>query len=208
MGVKRAVGGGGLVVGVFCVEEAEAVVVLGGEDIILKAVPRGNVGPDLGAEAGGIEALVEIAVLVLEGLGVLFPVDLVPAPFGVSVGQGPGLADPEFGIDAEMHHQREFLVFEPLQLFEHGGIRGTDVLVLAAASVHSLDDCVCHDFLLIGIGFGGYDPLTVSSSRDCMIPLTSASCFFMFTGYSSRVVKQWRESASATVFPVFLSRIS
>ena len=144
VGVEGAVCVRHLVIGILGIVHAEAVVVLGGEDQVFEAVPRGHVRPFFGLEAHGIEALFQPFILGAEGFPVGFPVDAAPAPFGVAVGQGPGFADAQLGVNAEVHHQAQLLILKPFQLFLHQRVGGANVFVLPAASVHTVDDRVCH----------------------------------------------------------------
>jgi len=116
---ERAFRAGDLVIGVFGVEHAEAVVVLGGEHDVTHAGLAGGFGPPVRVEPVRVEGGLQVFIFLLV-LGVVFI--LSPAPAFVFRADGPGLHDAPLAVRPPVHQQAELQVLPLLQLLLYQGI--------------------------------------------------------------------------------------
>ena len=120
IGMERAGRVGRAEVGLPRVEQAEAVVVLGGKDHVFHAGPFGGVGPGLRVEVPGMEGSVELDVVGGEPLHVLAALDpcrqvVGPGPL-VFLHQRPRFDRAPLAVDSPVHHEAELPVLEGFQL--------------------------------------------------------------------------------------------
>ncbi|KAF9117630.1 hypothetical protein BGX30_005282, partial [Mortierella sp. GBA39] len=68
------------------------------------------------------------------------PVDFVSGPFLIHVAQRPGFHQSELGIRPPVHHQAQFLVFEPLQALQQQRVLRFHPMLFTAVIVDAFHD--------------------------------------------------------------------
>ena len=169
-GVERTGWIGDLIIGGLRVEHAETVMMLGGEQQIFESAFLRKFGPSVRAEADGIEGLVGVDILLLEGFDIR-PVHIRLGPGAVPVGQRPGFQRAELAAGSPVHHEAEFEAHEPVQMFLNRFFFGRNIAFLFRVAVYTvLNHFFFHVFSLSCFQFTGGFP------DSCWVSMSELPC--------------------------------
>ena len=148
VGMKGTIRRSNLVSGMLRVKHAEAVVMLGGKDQVLKAVAFCHLRPLFGLNTHRVKAAVQIHILCAEGILILLPVYILTRPVGVLLRKRPRLANAHLRIPPEVHHQRKLMIPKPFLPLLNQFTLWEDIFILLAAAAHALNNQISYvDFL-------------------------------------------------------------